>query len=64
MKLHSDDEDSKKSPYDKSLEGMPTCIQDLMNHPTLTDPAYSKFRDYVKHNILAIFDDVFFYPNW
>ena len=60
MKLHPDDEDLNKSPYDKTLEGMPTCIQDLMNHPTLTDPAYSIFKDFIKHNQAAIFDQIFF----
>ena len=56
MKLHPDDEDIEKHPFDETLEGMPTNIQDLMNHPTLTDKAFSKFRDYVKLNQNAIFD--------
>ena len=64
LKLHPDDEDSKKSPFDKTLDGMPTCVQDLMNHPTLTDPSYSRFRNFVKHNQASIFDSIFFYPNW
>jgi len=50
LKLHQNDEVSMKNPYDQSLSEMPTCTQDLMNHPTLTDPAFSKFRNYVKHN--------------
>ena len=56
MKLHPDDEDIEKHPFDKTLEGMPKNFQDLMDHPTLTDKAFSKFRDYVKLNYKAIFD--------
>ena len=62
MKLHPEDEDIH--PFDKNLEGMPTCFQDLMDHPTLTDKAFSKFRDYVKLNQNAIFDKIFFDSNW
>ena len=64
MKLHPDDEDLKKSPFDKTLDGIPTCVQDLMNHPTLTDPAYSKFKNYVKQNHGSIFDSYYYYANW
>ena len=64
MKLHPNDDDSNKSHYDITLDGMPMCVQDLMNHPTLTHPAFSKFKNYVKHNQSSIFDSVFFYPNW
>ncbi len=35
-----------------------------MNNSTLTDPAFSLFRNYVKHNQAAIFDQKFFYKNW
>ena len=64
LKLHQNDEVSYKNPYDQSLSEMPTCIPDLMNHPTLTDPAFSRFRNYVKHNYASIFDSVYFYANW
>ncbi len=43
---------------------MPTNFQDLMDHPTLTDKAFSKFREYVKLNFYAIFYGVFELPNW
>ena len=56
LKLHPDDEDIEKHPFDKTLEGMPTNFQDLLDHPTLTDKAFSKFREYVKLNYKAIFD--------
>ncbi len=56
MKLYPDDEDIEKHPFDETLEEMPTNFQELMNHPTLTDKAFSKFRDYVKLNQNAIFD--------
>jgi len=48
LNLYSDEEDNKKNLYDGDIYGMPTCVQELMNHPTFTDPAFSKFRDYVK----------------
>ena len=56
MIVDFEDEDIEKHPFDKTLEGMPTNFQDLLDHPTLTDKAFSKFREYVKLNYKAIFD--------
>ena len=64
MIVDFEDEDIEKHPFDKTLEGMPTNFQNLMDHPTLTDKAFSKFRDYVKLNKNAIFDTIFLDPNW
>ena len=47
-----------------STDEEPKCIQDLKNHPIITDPAFSLFRDYVKHNQAAIFEQKYFYANW
>ena len=50
LKINSDDEVSKTNHYGLGDERLPLCIQDLMNHPTLTDPVFSIFKDFVKHN--------------
>ena len=42
----------------------PSCIQDFMDHPTLTDPAYSIFTENVRLNKLSYFDGKFTKPNW
>ena len=43
MIVDFEDEDIEKNPSDETLEGMPTNFDDLMNHPTFTDRAFSKF---------------------
>ena len=50
------EEHSEKNSYNKEMEELPKCIQDLKNHPTLADPAFSIFTDFIKHNQAAIFD--------
>ena len=43
---------------------VPSCIQDLMEHPTLTDPAYSIFTENLRRFKLAYFDGKCTKPNW
>ena len=53
--------DEEENFYNKEI---PLCIQDLLNHPKLVDPAYSIFRENVKLYKLAYFDGKFTKPNW
>ena len=41
-----------------------SCIQDLLNHPTLADPAYSSFKEYLRLYQIAYFDQKIFNPDW
>ncbi len=59
MIVDFEDEDIEKHPCDETLEGMPTNFDDLMNHPTFTDRAFSKFQNYVKVNSYAIFHGMY-----
>ena len=56
--------ENEKSPYNKEIKETPLCIQDLLNHPTLADPAYSIFKENVRLFQIAYFDQKFFKPNW
>ncbi len=58
------EEYSDKNSYNKEMEELPKCIQDLKDHPTLADPAFSIFKEFVKLNQASIFDQKFFYVNW
>ena len=42
----------------------PSCIQDFMEHPTPTDPAYSIFRENLRLYRLAYFDGKCTKPSW
>ena len=46
------------------MREVPSCIQDFMEHPTLTDPAYSIFTENVRLNKLSYFDGKLTQPNW
>ena len=40
--------DNEISPYNKEIKETPISIQDLLDHPTIADPAYSIFKENVR----------------
>ena len=49
----------EESSDNKEMKETPLYIYDLLNHPTLADPAYSIFGEHVRLYRLAYFDGKF-----
>ena len=59
LETTTNEEGEDENSNEKEIRETPLCIPDLMNHPTLTDPAYSIFREHVRLYRLAYFDGKF-----